>query len=46
LCSPHLGFVERDNYEIYFGMAFDSINAFAAGHPQNVVLAELPARPS
>jgi D-3-phosphoglycerate dehydrogenase len=46
LCSPHLGFVERDNYEIYFGMAFDSINAFAAGDPQNVVLAELPARPS
>jgi D-3-phosphoglycerate dehydrogenase len=39
LCSPHLGFVERDNYEIYFGMAFDNINAFAAGHPQNVVLA-------
>jgi len=39
LCSPHLGFVERDNYETYFGMAFDNINAFAAGQPQNVVLA-------
>jgi D-3-phosphoglycerate dehydrogenase len=37
LCSPHLGFVERDNYETYFGMAFDNINAFAAGDPQNVV---------
>ncbi len=38
LCSPHLGFVERDNYETYFGMAFDNINAFAAGLPQNVVI--------
>jgi D-3-phosphoglycerate dehydrogenase len=33
-----LGFVERDNYETYFGMAFDNINAFAAGLPQNVVI--------
>jgi D-3-phosphoglycerate dehydrogenase len=37
LCSPHLGFVERDNYETYFGMAFDNINAFAAGQPLNLV---------
>ena len=29
LCTPHLGFVERDNYEAYFASAFDSINAFA-----------------
>lgn len=29
LCTPHLGFVERDNYEAYFGNAFDSIVAFA-----------------
>ncbi|VTU28372.1 (S)-sulfolactate dehydrogenase [Variovorax sp. SRS16] len=31
LCTPHLGYVERDNYERYFGMAFDNINAFARG---------------
>jgi D-3-phosphoglycerate dehydrogenase len=37
LCSPHLGFVEKDNYEAYFGMAFENINAFARGQPQNVV---------
>jgi D-3-phosphoglycerate dehydrogenase / 2-oxoglutarate reductase len=37
LCTPHLGFVERDNFERYFGIAFDNINAFAAGVPQNVV---------
>ena len=30
LCTPHLGFVERDNYEAYFRAAFESINAFAA----------------
>lgn len=29
LCSPHIGFVERDNYEAYYGTAFDNINAFA-----------------
>jgi D-3-phosphoglycerate dehydrogenase len=37
LCTPHLGYVERDNYESYFGVAFDQILAFAAGHPINVV---------
>ena len=30
LCTPHLGYVERDNYERYFGLAFEQINAFAA----------------
>lgn len=33
LCTPHLGYVETDNYERYFGLAFDSINRFAAGNP-------------
>jgi len=37
LCSPHLGFVEKDNYELYYGTAFDNINAFASGKPQNIV---------
>jgi D-3-phosphoglycerate dehydrogenase len=31
LCTPHIGYVERDNYERYFGIAFDHVNAFAAG---------------
>jgi D-3-phosphoglycerate dehydrogenase len=38
LCTPHIGFVEKDNYEAYFGVAFDNINAYAAGSPQNVVI--------
>ena len=35
--TPHLGYVERANYEKYFGDAFDAINAFAAGKPVRVV---------
>lgn len=31
LCTPHLGFVERDNYESYLGQAFDHLNRFADG---------------
>lgn len=37
LCTPHIGFVERDNYELYFGIAFDNLNAFASGQVQNLV---------
>jgi D-3-phosphoglycerate dehydrogenase len=37
LCTPHLGYVERDNFERYFGTAFDNINRYAAGDPTNVV---------
>ncbi len=25
LCTPHLGYVERDSYELYFGEAFDNV---------------------
>ena len=38
LCSPHLGFVEQDNYEAYFGIAFDNINAFCDGKMPNRVI--------
>ncbi|HEX6088390.1 MAG TPA: D-2-hydroxyacid dehydrogenase family protein [Thermoanaerobaculia bacterium] len=31
LATPHLGYVERDSYELYFGQAFDAVNAFASG---------------
>ena len=30
LCTPHLGFVELDNYESYLGQTFDHINQYAA----------------
>jgi D-3-phosphoglycerate dehydrogenase len=37
LCTPHLGYVEKDTYENYFGIAFDQVLAFASGHPINVL---------
>jgi D-3-phosphoglycerate dehydrogenase / 2-oxoglutarate reductase len=41
LCTPHIGYVERDNYELYFGTAFDNLNAFASGQAQNLVNPEV-----
>jgi len=38
LCSPHLGFVELDNYETYYGVAFDNINAYIKGEICNRVV--------
>lgn len=37
LCTPHIGYVEKDNYERYFGIAFDNIVAFAEGRLTQVV---------
>ena len=46
LCTPHIGFVERDNYELYFGIAFDNLNAFATGQAQNLVNPEVLTQPA
>lgn len=37
LASPHLGYVEKDSYEIYFRSAFQNILDYANGTPKNVV---------
>ena len=37
VCTPHIGYVSRDEWEIQFSDIFDQINAFAAGSPINVV---------
>jgi D-3-phosphoglycerate dehydrogenase len=37
VATPHLGYVERDSYERYFGAAFDNVVAFAEGRPANLV---------
>jgi D-3-phosphoglycerate dehydrogenase len=37
LCSPHLGYVEKGSYELYFRIAFENVVAFAEGKPQNLV---------
>lgn len=36
LCTPHLGYVEKQGYELYFGDAFDNVLAFFDGVPKNV----------
>ena len=37
VCTPHIGYVTRDEYELQFGEIFDQIAAFVAGSPINVV---------
>ena len=37
VCTPHIGYVEQDSYELYFGAAFDNVAAFVAGQPTNIV---------
>ena len=37
LATPHIGFVERDNYESFFGLAFEHILRFAAGETSHLV---------
>jgi D-3-phosphoglycerate dehydrogenase len=29
LCTPHLGWAEHDNFELYFGECFEQIAAWA-----------------
>ena len=41
LCTPHLGYVARDNYEVYYGTAFDNVVAFANGEPANIANPEV-----
>jgi D-3-phosphoglycerate dehydrogenase / 2-oxoglutarate reductase len=41
ICTPHLGYVTRDEYEIQFADIFDQIVAYAAGAPINVVNPEV-----
>ena len=37
VCTPHLGYVTRDEYEVQFVDIFDQISSYAAGNPINVV---------
>ena len=37
ICTPHIGYVELDNYEMYFGAAFDNVVNFLKGTPTNIV---------
>ena len=37
LATPHLGYVEKDSYEIYFKAAFENIVGFVQGEPANIL---------
>ncbi len=37
ICTPHIGYVEQDSYEMYFGAAFDNVINYIKGTPTNIV---------
>jgi D-3-phosphoglycerate dehydrogenase len=45
ICTPHVGYVSTDEWELQFSDIFDQINAFAAGEPINVVNPEVLDNP-
>ena len=36
LATPHLGYVEKKGYELYFSIAFENVVKFAQGQPENI----------
>ncbi len=46
VCTPHLGYVERDQLENYYSDQFERVLAFAAGKPRGVVNPEALGAPS
>jgi D-3-phosphoglycerate dehydrogenase / 2-oxoglutarate reductase len=41
ICTPHIGYVTYEEWELQFSDVFDQINAYAAGSPVNVVNPEV-----
>ncbi len=37
VCTPHIGYVEQDSYELYFQAAFENVVNYIAGQPTNIV---------
>lgn len=37
VCTPHIGYVELDSYELYFRAAFENVLAFLRGEPTRIV---------
>lgn len=37
LCTPHLGYVEKNSYELYFSIAFENLLAFFSGEEKGLV---------
>ena len=37
ICTPHIGYVEQNSYEMYFSAAFDNVVNFIKGTPTNII---------
>jgi D-3-phosphoglycerate dehydrogenase len=44
ICTPHIGYVTREEWNLQFTDVFEQINAYAAGSPINVVNPEVLSR--
>jgi len=45
VCTPHVGYVERNGYELYFGKAFENVIRYINGEPTNIANPEVLLRP-
>ena len=41
ICTPHLGYVEENSYELYFSKAFENVVNFIEGNPINIANLEV-----
>ncbi|MCV2352236.1 D-2-hydroxyacid dehydrogenase family protein [Paucibacter sp. Y2R2-4] len=37
VCTPHIGYVEQDSYEMYLSAAFDNVLNYISNEPSNIV---------
>jgi D-3-phosphoglycerate dehydrogenase len=37
VCTPHIGYVEQDSYELYFRAAFENVVNFIKNEPTNII---------
>lgn len=44
VCTPHIGYVTEEEWDLQFSDVFHQINAFADGNPTNVINPEVVAR--
>jgi len=44
ICTPHIGYVERESYELYFSSAFNNILAFIDGRIEHLANPEVMRR--
>lgn len=45
ICTPHLGYVEKEGYELYFGKAFENVLNYINGNPANIANPEIFEKP-